>query len=52
MTDDKDTPRARIFEAVAIAVLTTAGTKLVEAIADRLKKRRAKRKKPRAATPP
>ena len=55
MNDDdrNESPRTRIFEAVAIAVLTAAGTKLVEAIAERLKKRRrAKRKKPPASKPP
>lgn len=46
MTDDdpRDTPRVRILEAVAIAVLTAAGTKLVEWAAERLKKRRRKKR--------
>ena len=42
MTDD--TRRGRILEAVAIAVLTSAGTAIVEAVRDKMKKRKRKAK--------
>lgn len=49
VTDDPpDTRGGRIIEAVAVAVLTAIGTRLVEVIAEHIKKRRSKRKrKPR-----
>lgn len=53
MTDDAPPPgslRGRILEAVLIAMLTTAGTELVEAIAEHLKKRRKRKRKPRRPT--
>lgn len=52
MNDDGTTPRGRVIEAVAIAVLTAAGTKLVEVVAEKLKKRRkGKPKKPPETKP-
>lgn len=55
MTDDPqaDTRAGRIIEAVLISFLTTAATKLVEDVAERIqKRRRSKRKKPAATKPP